>query len=220
MRHRRLQHRSFEWLCACFILTPCAVLAQQAPAGAQSSSETAPSAAPARSAPATKGGDDIEPAVDTSPEGASRSSDARADRSPTAGHDAKKQSPRGGAPGKAIDHLELGTTDITGNRELPKVMYIVPWKRSDLGDLTGKPLNSLVDQALEPVDRNEFERSNRYYGAVTAGASTVGSASAGASDGGAPNAGAPNAGAPNPGSSQDVHRTPGAAAGSAVRDER
>ena len=27
---------------------------------------------------------------------------------------------------------------ITGNSELPKVMYIVPWKHSDLGDLVGQ----------------------------------------------------------------------------------
>jgi len=119
-----------------------------------------------------------------------------------------------------MDHLELGTTDITGNRELPKVMYIVPWKRSDLGDLTGKPLNSLIDQTLQPVDRNVFERSNRYYGAVTAGAANAGAPNAGASGAGAPNAGAPNAGAPNSGASKDVHRTPDAAPGSAVRDER
>ena len=75
-----------------------------------------------------------------------------------------------GAKGKALDRLELDTTQITGNRELPKVLYIVPWKRSDLGDLVGKPINSLLDEVLTPVDRDVFQRENRYYRALTPGA--------------------------------------------------
>jgi hypothetical protein len=77
------------------------------------------------------------------------------------------QAPKSGArTGKPQDRLELDTTQITGNRELPKVLYIVPWKRSDLGDLVGKPVNSLLDEVLEPVDRDVFKRENRYYDAV------------------------------------------------------
>jgi hypothetical protein len=68
--------------------------------------------------------------------------------------------------GKTEDRLQLDTTQITGNQELPKVLYIVPWKRSDLGDLLGKPANSLLDEVLEPVDRDVFKRENRYYDAL------------------------------------------------------
>jgi len=68
--------------------------------------------------------------------------------------------------GKAQDHIELDETQITGNRELPKVLYIVPWKRSDLGDLVGKPTNSLLDEVLAPIDRDVFRRENRYYDAL------------------------------------------------------
>ena len=46
------------------------------------------------------------------------------------------------------------------------MLYIVPWKRSDLGDLVGKPVNSLLDEVLEPVDRDVFKRENRYYDAL------------------------------------------------------
>jgi hypothetical protein len=74
--------------------------------------------------------------------------------------------PQAARTGKALDRLELDTTQITGNRELPKVLYIVPWKRSDLGDLLGKPVNSLLDEVLEPVDRDVFKRENRYYRAL------------------------------------------------------
>jgi len=78
--------------------------------------------------------------------------------------------PKSGAPGtgagKAHDSLQLDTTQITGNRELPKVLYIGPWKRSDLGDLVGKPVNSLLDEVLTPVDRDVVKRQNRYYDAL------------------------------------------------------
>jgi hypothetical protein len=63
----------------------------------------------------------------------------------------------------AIDRLDLGTTSITGNQELPKVLYIVPWKRSDLGDLIGRPVNSLLDEVLAPIDPEVFERHLSYY---------------------------------------------------------
>jgi hypothetical protein len=70
--------------------------------------------------------------------------------------------------------LDLGTATVTGDREQPKVMYIVPWKRSDIGDLAGKPMNSLVDEILAPVDRDVFKREVVYYNAVQADASQNG----------------------------------------------
>ena len=68
------------------------------------------------------------------------------------------------------DRLELDTTTVTGNRELPKVMYVVPWKKSDLGDLPAQPFNTLLDEALTPVDRDVFRREVTYYGAIKGGA--------------------------------------------------
>jgi hypothetical protein len=64
------------------------------------------------------------------------------------------------------DRVDLDTTTITGNRELPKVLYIVPWKRSDIGDLIGRPVNSLLDEILAPVDRDVFRREVVYYQAL------------------------------------------------------
>jgi len=81
---------------------------------------------------------------------------------------------------KGPDRLELDPTDITGNRELPKVLYIVPWKRSDLGEVVGRPVNSLLDEVLQPLDRDVFQRENRYYDALKPGA---GDAKAGATPG-------------------------------------
>jgi hypothetical protein len=64
---------------------------------------------------------------------------------------------------RVMDTLDLGTTSITGNSELPKVLYIVPWKKSDLGDLVGRPVNTLLDEVLAPVDPAVFERHLSYY---------------------------------------------------------
>jgi hypothetical protein len=66
----------------------------------------------------------------------------------------------------AQDRLELETTQITGNRELPRVLYVVPWKRPDLGELNGRPAKSLLDEVLAPVDRDVFRRQNRYHEAL------------------------------------------------------
>jgi len=64
---------------------------------------------------------------------------------------------------RVMDSMELGRTEITGNQELPKVLYIVPWQKSDPGDLIGKPVNSLLEEVLAPVDREEFIRQVGYH---------------------------------------------------------
>ncbi len=64
---------------------------------------------------------------------------------------------------RTTDRVDLDATQITGNQELPKVLYIVPWRRPELGDLAGKPLNSLLDEVLAPIDRDVFRRENRYF---------------------------------------------------------
>ncbi len=71
--------------------------------------------------------------------------------------------PKAAAEGERI---ELDTTQITGNRELPRVLYVVPWKRANLGELSGKPVRSLLDEVLAPVDRDVFQRQNRYHDAL------------------------------------------------------
>lgn len=74
------------------------------------------------------------------------------------------------------DRLQLDTTVVTGNRELPKVLYIVPWKKADLGELPAQPFNTLLDEVLSPVDRDVFRREVTYYGVVSAGGQGAGAA--------------------------------------------
>jgi hypothetical protein len=138
------------------LLTAAAALAAE-PAAEQT--------APAEPAPKTS--TDASPAVDTS-------------ASPAV--DTSKQA---AAPGRRAqnDVLKLDTTIVTGNRELPKVLYIVPWKKADLGDLPAQPFNTLLDEVLTPVDRDVFRREVTYYGVVSSGGNA--SPAAAASPGGA-----------------------------------
>lgn len=102
--------------------------------------------------------EEISPQVETTP-----AADAAEDVSPRV---ETTPPPAAAAPSKkfaTVDRLELDSTAITGNRELPKVLYIVPWKKADIGDLIGRPANSLLDEVLTPVDREVFRRQTDYF---------------------------------------------------------
>ena len=63
---------------------------------------------------------------------------------------------------QAQDRADIDRTQIIGNRELPKVLYIVPWKKPLPGELSGRPGASVIDEALAPLDRDVFRRQLRY----------------------------------------------------------
>jgi hypothetical protein len=65
-------------------------------------------------------------------------------------------------PAFAQDRAEIDRTQVIGNRELPKVLYIVPWKKPLPGGLTGRPVASVLDEALAPIDRDGFRRQVQY----------------------------------------------------------
>lgn len=67
------------------------------------------------------------------------------------------------ASAQAEDRADLEGTQIIGSRELPKVLYIVPWKSPVAGDLVRLPVDSLLDEALAPVDRDVFRRQVQYH---------------------------------------------------------
>lgn len=63
---------------------------------------------------------------------------------------------------QAQDRADLNPTQIIGNRELPKVLYIMPWKKPLPMALSGRPQVSVLDEALAPVDRDVFRRQVQY----------------------------------------------------------
>ena len=125
--------------------------------------------------PPTESRDSMEPGVNTSAPSSAPPAPQAATPAPAAtGTTAAKPAankpaaaaPTAGRKSTAKDRLDLDSTQITGNRELPKVLYIVPWRNAELGDLVGRPVNSLLDEVLEPVDRDVFRRQNRYFEAL------------------------------------------------------
>lgn len=56
---------------------------------------------------------------------------------------------------------ELSGMSILGNDEAPKVLYIVPWRSSDIGVETS--LNMMLNDSAMPVDRDVFMRQLNFY---------------------------------------------------------
>jgi hypothetical protein len=71
--------------------------------------------------------------------------------------------PGAASAGRRGGELSLQTTSVSGNRELPRVMVVVPWKTAAPAELGGRPIVSLVEEALAPVDPEVFRRRLEYY---------------------------------------------------------
>ena len=52
---------------------------------------------------------------------------------------------------------------IYGQRELPKVMYIVPWKKTKSAEIDMPMTESLVSDVLDPIDPEVFRRKIKYF---------------------------------------------------------
>ncbi len=102
----------------------------------------------------------LEPAVDTSAAADEPAVAEPVDSDTVVARDVTRRESYGGV----MDEMTLGRTEITGNQELPKVLYIVPWQKAQPGELTGRPVNTLLDEVLAPLDREEFTRQVDYYG--------------------------------------------------------
>ena len=73
-------------------------------------------------------------------------------------------------PALAQDRADIDRTTITGNKELPKVLYIVPWKKPVPGPLAARPRTSVLDEALAPVERDVLRRQLRFDAQLRAAA--------------------------------------------------
>lgn len=66
-----------------------------------------------------------------------------------------------GAAGE--ERLEMEGMAVIGNQELPKALFIVPWKDPESAMAPDRPINTLIDEALQPVDPDVFRRKLQYY---------------------------------------------------------
>jgi hypothetical protein len=62
---------------------------------------------------------------------------------------------------KKEEVVEMSGISIIGNRELPKTLFIVPWKNSEVGIET--ELTNTLNEGMQPLDREVFERELDYY---------------------------------------------------------
>ncbi|MFW2374684.1 MAG: hypothetical protein ACN4GM_16275 [Gammaproteobacteria bacterium] len=66
----------------------------------------------------------------------------------------------------ADEKINMEGISIIGNKELPNVLYIVPWKTPDLPDMLEPPLSTLINQSLTSIDRQAVLRKEQYYNAL------------------------------------------------------
>lgn len=57
-----------------------------------------------------------------------------------------------------------------GNREQPRVLYIVPWQQPDGPPELERPISGDIDQLFEPIDRTSFQRELKYIKFLQEGA--------------------------------------------------
>jgi len=62
----------------------------------------------------------------------------------------------------AESRIELDETKVQGANELPKVLYIVPWKKTEM-DTKPVKLNTMVDEVMSPVDKDVLQRQVQFY---------------------------------------------------------
>ena len=67
---------------------------------------------------------------------------------------------------------------ILGNQEAPKALVIVPWKRSELGNVLG--ISTVLDDSRLPLDKEVFMRMLGYYEIRSESTRTGGADAAGA----------------------------------------
>ena len=62
----------------------------------------------------------------------------------------------------AEERINMEGISIIGNKELPNILYIVPWKPANLPEMVELPLSTLINDALEPIDRKALLRQQYY----------------------------------------------------------
>ena len=63
----------------------------------------------------------------------------------------------------AQDKLEMQGTRIIGNKELPNMLYIVPWKSIKPVEIQPPEIESVMHEPLQPLDRATLRRQLLYH---------------------------------------------------------
>ena len=73
----------------------------------------------------------------------------------------------------ADDRIQLDQTTVIDNHELPKITYIVPWQAAPLPEPEKPTLDTLIDDALTPLDRDVLRSQIQYYYELTPAAAVA-----------------------------------------------
>lgn len=64
----------------------------------------------------------------------------------------------------AEQKIKLKSSTITGNSELPKILYVVPWKKVAATEIKYKlTVHGISDDVLKAIDPEEFQRQAKNY---------------------------------------------------------
>lgn len=67
-----------------------------------------------------------------------------------------------GKPAAATDQNSL-VTNVVGSQEAPTVLNVVPWKDKEVKLDRKSPTTSILNQVLQPLDRDVLRREVQYY---------------------------------------------------------
>jgi len=70
------------------------------------------------------------------------------------------------ADAPAQERIQMEGTEIIGNRELPRVLYIVPWQAPQRFEIESPPIDSIMERKLTPLERAAFRRKVHYHEAI------------------------------------------------------
>lgn len=71
---------------------------------------------------------------------------------------------------QAEQRIQLQSSTITGNSELPKILYVVPWKNVPATQFDEKlVLHEVSADFIKPIDPDEFERQAKHYAEIVNG---------------------------------------------------
>ena len=76
-----------------------------------------------------------------------------AKKAPVVAQPVKAEKPKG--------DVQMSGMSVLGNDDSPKSLALVPWKSSMLGDAPS--LSKLLDDSMQPVDKEVFMRELSYY---------------------------------------------------------
>lgn len=66
-------------------------------------------------------------------------------------------------PAVAEIRLDMDAMSVVGNRELPRIVYIMAWRKAPQGDVLQQSLESMHSNEVGPLDRDVFRRQIEYH---------------------------------------------------------